>query len=102
MGRAATDEELAYKEDRREAAKAYAACLVEAKDTWFSKPDYDPCNALRDAYAQFLPDEIADPAVGCLEEGVLGAPRVAGRTCAAVRARFSIVISTYDDEEVAP
>jgi len=83
-------EEQAAAEARMASADAYVACLkTEADAAWLGNPDFSPCDGARSAYAVTLAAEVANAAIGCLEEGVLGAPRSAGLTCAALHARFA-------------
>lgn len=72
--------EVDYAAQRLAAATNYANCLSAAKDQWFGSPDYSSCDGARDSYAAFLPaGEVL--AIGCLEEQVIGTPRLEGETC---------------------
>lgn len=102
VGRLPTEIEQAFDQDRGAAAQAYGNCLLDAPDAWFSSPDYESCDGLREAYRALLSGEIGHLAVGCLEEGVLGSPRVAEHTCAALHRRFPIVVSHFQSEEESP
>lgn len=101
VGRVPTAEERAFRVEQESTARLYAACLEQAKaSALLSAPDYRGCDGERQAYELHLAKEISAEAVGCLEEGVLGAPREAAQTCAALRARFPFVISRFNNAEV--
>lgn len=90
VGRGPTAAELELAQARVETAERYVECIATQRDgTWFGKADFSVCDGAREAYATTLAADVANAAIGCLEERWLGSPRVAGMTCAALHARFS-------------
>jgi hypothetical protein len=102
VGAEPTAAERAVDEARVDAAETYVACLRAQTGRWLSAVDYSPCDDERQAYSEELAADVADAAIGCLEEGALGAPRVPGNTCAALHARFPVSAASESASEVAP
>lgn len=95
-------EARAMDEARVDAAERYVACLQSRQSSWLATPDYTACDAIRAEYSTYLAAAVADSAIGCLEEGAIGAPRVSGRTCAALRTSFPVAQPTSPPQVVAP
>ncbi len=102
VGKGPTQAQLDYQRDQLATAKTYVDCLLTAKNVWFGEPDFSPCDAARSTYHQYLPAEIADLAIGCLESGALTSPRIAGNTCEALHRRFLLIFSSRDAGGATP
>ena len=75
--------ESEFAANRAATAATYAECLKSENERWIG-PDYERCDAARDAYVSYVPEDSAMLMVGCLEERAVGAARNEGATCEAL------------------